>query len=87
LVAHFVEESRLRVFESGVQRRIFVHKRDDVEREWRKVRNEELNDLYFKPNIIWLMISRLMMWTVHVARIRGFWWGNLRKRSRFETQA
>ena len=47
MVAQFGEEGRLRVFESRVQRRIFVHKRDDVEREWRKVRNEELNDLYF----------------------------------------
>jgi len=53
-----VDESRLRLFESGVQRRIFVHKMDDVEREWRKVRNEELSDLYFSPNIIWVLISK-----------------------------
>ena len=57
------------MFESGVQRRVFVHKREDVEREWRKVRNEELNDLYFSLNIIWVLKSSGMLWTVHVARI------------------
>jgi uncharacterized membrane protein len=45
------EEHRLRVFESGVQRRIFGPKRDEVTREWRKLHNEELNDLY-SPNTI-----------------------------------
>jgi hypothetical protein len=55
-----------------VQRRIFVHKRDDVEREWRKVRNEELSDLYFSLNIIWVLRSGGMMLTVHVARIQFF---------------
>ena len=40
------EERRLRVFENRVLRRIFVPKRDEVTREWRKLHNEELNDLY-----------------------------------------
>ena len=38
---------RLRVFETGVLRRIFWLKRDAVTREWRKIHNEELNDLYY----------------------------------------
>jgi len=45
------EERRLRVFESGVQRRIFGPKRDEVTGEWRKLHNKELNDLY-SSNII-----------------------------------
>jgi hypothetical protein len=36
------EEHRLRVSENGVQREIFVAKRDEVTREWRKLHNEEL---------------------------------------------
>jgi hypothetical protein len=40
------EERRLRVFDNRVLRRIFGPKRDEVTREWRKLHNEELNDLY-----------------------------------------
>ena len=39
------EESRLRVFKNRVLRRIFGPKRDEVTGEWRKLHNEELNDL------------------------------------------
>jgi hypothetical protein len=45
------EESRLRVFENRVLRRIFGSKRDEVTGEWRKLHNEELNVLYCSPNI------------------------------------
>jgi len=45
------EESRLRVFENRVLRRMFGLKRDEVTGEWRKLHNEELNDLYSSPNI------------------------------------
>jgi hypothetical protein len=40
------EESRLRVFENRVLKKIFGPKRDDVTGEWRKLNSEELNDLY-----------------------------------------
>jgi hypothetical protein len=43
---------RLRVSENRVLRRIFAPKRDKVTREWRKLHNEELNDLYSLPNIV-----------------------------------
>jgi hypothetical protein len=40
------EEHRLRVFENSVLRGIFGSKRDGVTGEWRRLHNEELNDLY-----------------------------------------
>jgi hypothetical protein len=46
------EGRRLRVFENRVLRRIFGPKRDEVTGEWRKLHNEELNDLYSLPNIV-----------------------------------
>jgi hypothetical protein len=46
------EERRLRVYEVRVLRRVFGPKRDEVTAEWRKLHNEELNDLYSLPNIV-----------------------------------
>jgi hypothetical protein len=40
------------VFENRVLRRVFGPKRDEVTGEWRKLHNEELNDLYYLPNIM-----------------------------------
>jgi len=61
------EEHRLRVFENRVLRRVFGPKRDEVTGEWRKLYNEELNDLYFLPNIVRVVKSRRMRWAGHVA--------------------
>jgi hypothetical protein len=61
------EERRLRMFENRVLRRVFGPKRDEVTGEWRKLHNEELNDLYSLPNIVRVVKSRRMRWTGHVA--------------------
>jgi hypothetical protein len=52
------EERRLRVFENRVLRRIFGSQRDELIRDWRKLRNEKLNNLYFSPNIVRVITSR-----------------------------
>jgi len=44
------EERRPRLFENRMLRRIFGPKRDEVTEKWRKLHNEELNDLYSSPN-------------------------------------
>jgi hypothetical protein len=48
-------------------RRVFGRKRDEVTGEWRKLHNEELNDLYSLPNIVLVVKLRRMRWTGHVA--------------------
>jgi hypothetical protein len=52
------EERRLRVFENRVLRKLFGPKRDKVTGEWRKLHNEELNDLYFLSSIVRVVKSR-----------------------------
>jgi len=79
------EERKLRVFENMVLRRIFGHRKDEVTGEWRRLHNEELNDLYSSPNIVRVIKSRIIRWAGHVARMGeervciGSWWGNRRE--------
>ena len=55
------EERRIRVFENRVLRRIIGPKWDEVTEKWRKLHNEELNDLYPSPNIV-RVIKSIMRW-------------------------
>jgi hypothetical protein len=54
------EERRLRMFENTVLRRVFGPRRDEVTGEWRKLHNEELNDLHSLPNIVRVVKWRRM---------------------------
>jgi hypothetical protein len=65
------EERRLREFENRALKRIFGPKRDEVTWEWRRLHNDELNDLYSSPNMIWVIKSRRMRWMGHVAHMGG----------------
>ena len=85
------EECRLKVLEYRVLRRIFGPERGEVRGEWRKLHNEELNDLYCSPNIVRVIKSRRMRWAGRVARVgegRGLYrvlgGGNLRQRDYLE---
>jgi hypothetical protein len=49
------KKHRLRVF-----RRIYGPKRDEVTGEWRKLRDEELNDLHSLPTIVRVIKLRRM---------------------------
>jgi len=74
------------VFENMVLRRIFEPRRDKVMGEWRRLLNEELNDLYSSPNIVRVIKSRRMnglgMWRIWLRRggCIGSYWGNWRER-------
>ena len=73
------------MFENMVLRRIFGPRRAEVTGQWRRLHNEELNDLYSSPNIVRVIKSRRMRWVGHVARMGeergciGSWWGNQRE--------
>jgi len=80
------KERKLRVFENIVLRRIFGHRKDEVTGEWRRLYNEELNDLYSSHNSVRVVKSRRMRWAGHVARmdekrgVYGVWWENRSER-------
>jgi len=66
----FREERRLRVFENTVLRRIFGPKRDEVQGSGENCSSlEELNDLYFSPNVVRVTKSRRIRWAGHVGRM------------------
>jgi len=49
----------------------FGSKRDEMTVEWRKLNNEELNDLSSSPIIVRVIKSRRMRWAEHVASTGG----------------
>ena len=81
---------RLRVFENKVLRKIFGPTRDEITGDWRKLHNEELNDLYCSLSIVRVIKWKRMRWARNVARMgeaevyTGFWWRNLSERNHLE---
>jgi hypothetical protein len=59
----------LRLLENRVLRRMFRSKRDDMTGGWRKLRNEELHNMYSSPSIIRMIKSSRMRLAGHVARM------------------
>jgi len=59
------------VFENRMLRRIFGPKGDEVTGGWRKINNDELNDLYSSHNKVWVIKSRRMRWSGHVVHMGG----------------
>jgi hypothetical protein len=58
-------------FGNRVLRRIFGRRRNKVTGEWRKLHNEEFNDLYYSPTIVRVIKSRRMRLAWHAARMEG----------------
>jgi hypothetical protein len=87
------EERRPKVLENVVLRRIFVPQRVEMTREWKKLNNEEFNDLYFSPNIDRVIKSRRMRFGGSCSKYgesRGayrFWWENGGKETIWKTQS
>ena len=64
----------MEIFTAAVVGRIFGPNRDEVTRAWRKLHNEELNDLYSSPNTVRVMKSRRMRWVGYIVAM-GEWRG------------
>jgi hypothetical protein len=79
------EESRLRVFENMVLRKMYGRTRDEATGEWRA-----LHDLWSSPDIVNLIKSRIMRWAVtwqvwgRGGVHTGFWWGGMREGDHLE---
>ena len=65
----FRKERKLRVVENTLFRRIFAPRKDEITGDWRRLHNEEVNDLYSSPNTVRVIKLRSMCWVGHVARM------------------
>ena len=74
---HEIDERRVPIFVSKTWMKRHRRKRESnfkinlsvIRREWRKLHNEELRDLYSLPNIVRVRKSRRMRWAGHVGRM------------------
>jgi len=78
------------MFENRALRRVFGPKRDEVTGEWRKLHNEETEEVYLSPNTFWMIKWRIMRWAGNVARVGKkidaykFLWRDLMERDYLE---
>jgi hypothetical protein len=68
-IANLQLRSLIKYCYCNLLRRISGPRKDKVTGEWRKLHNEELNDLYFSPNIVRMIKSRRMRWPGNAARM------------------
>ena len=52
-----------------MRRKVFGPKREEVPGEWRRPHNKEIYNLYFPPNVMWVIESRRIRWTERVVRM------------------
>ena len=88
-MSHTEDGGNTEVFENRMLKKIFRPERDEVNREKKRLYNE-IYDLHFSPNVIWLTNSRRMRRVGHKAQTgnrrgaNGFWWKNLGDRDHFK---
>jgi hypothetical protein len=65
-------------FENRELEQIFGPKRDDVTREWRRLHNNELYDMYFSPSSESSEWDGQGVWYIWETREvhTAFWWGS-----------
>jgi hypothetical protein len=69
LISDIKGEHRQSLFQNRMLRRIFGPKRDELTRGWKKLHNEDLNNLYSAPNIIKMINRRSVRWAGYLACI------------------
>jgi hypothetical protein len=75
----------VRVFQSRILRKIFWPKRVQETGNWRKLHNEELDDLCSSPNVIWVTLTGNVAYMGRKKEMpTQFWWGNLEEREYLE---
>ena len=68
VIVHYTSRAN-NLYNSSNSKLICVPRSDEVTEEWRRLHNEELNDLYPSPNIVRVIKSKRMRWAEHVARM------------------
>jgi hypothetical protein len=60
------------VFAKWVLGKIFGSEKDETQEEWKRLHNKKMYDVYFPPNVMWVIKSRIMSWAEHVVWEIGY---------------